>query len=55
MHEPERCFQFFILTKKEKNQKTMQDLDLCIYVQLFLQNKFLQGDLLEEGSVHFLK
>lgn len=33
----------------------MQDLDLCIYVQLFLQNKFLQGDLLEEGSVHFLK
>ena len=33
----------------------MQDLDLCIYVQLFLQNKFLQGDLLEERSVHFLK
>lgn len=56
MHGPERFFQFFILIKKEKKiKKTMQDLDLCICVQLFPQNKFLQGDLLEEGRVHFLK
>lgn len=33
----------------------MQYLDLCVYVQLFLQDKFLQVDLLDRRVCTFFK